>query len=205
GYILEDSKASIVLTQGSLVDELPGFAGQALCLDRDRADIGRGPGENPAAPVRPEHLAYVLFTSGSTGRPKGVALEHRSAATFVQWAKQVFTPPELAGVLFSTSICFDLSVFEIFVTLSAGGKVIVARNALHLPTLPEKDDVTLINTVPSAMAELLRMKAAPSSLKTVNLAGEPLPDALVEQIYANTNCEKVYNLYGPTETTTYST
>src|SRR6185503_11664278 len=82
---------------------------------------------------------------------------------------------------------------------------IVARNALHLPTLPEKDDVTLINTVPSAMAELLRMKAAPSSLKTVNLAGEPLPDALVEQIYANTNCEKVYNLYGPTETTTYST
>ena len=85
--------------------------------------------------MKPEHLAYVLFTSGSTGRPKGVALEHRPAANFIQWAKQVFTPQEAAAVLFSTSVCFDLSVFEIFVTLSAGGKIVLAPNALHLPTL----------------------------------------------------------------------
>src|SRR5205814_1493190 len=135
----------------------------------------------------------VLFTSGSTGRPKGVALEHGAAATFVQWAKQVFTSQELAAVLFSTSFCFDLSVFEIFVTLSAGGRIILARNALHLPTLPEKDEVTLINTVPSAMAELLRMGGVPASVKTVNLAGEALSDKLVEQVYATTNADKVYN------------
>jgi thioesterase domain-containing protein/acyl carrier protein len=89
--------------------------------------------------------------------------------------------------------------------LSTGGKVIVARNALHLPNLPEKDEVTLINTVPSAIAELLRMGAVPASVKTVNLAGEALLDTLVERIYANTKVDKVYNLYGPTETTTYST
>ena len=204
-YILEDSQASIVLTQESLVGELPGFAGRSICLNGDWTEIGGESEENPVTQVKPEHLAYVLFTSGSTGRPKGVALEHRSAATFVQWAKQVFTPQELAGVLFSTSVCFDLSVFEMFVTLSAGGRIIMARNALHLPTLPEKDEVTLINTVPSAIAELLRLGAIPASVKTVNLAGEALPDRLVEQIYASTNVEKVYNLYGPTETTTYST
>ena len=204
-YILEESKAPIVLTQESLVDGLPRFAGQSICLDAGWAEIAREPAENLVTQVRPEDLAYVLFTSGSTGRPKGVALEHRSAATFVQWAKQVFTPQELAAVLFSTSVCFDLSVFEIFVTLSAGGKVIVARNALHLPNLPEKDEVTLINTVPSAIAELLRMGAVPASVKTVNLAGEALLDTLVERIYANTKVDKVYNLYGPTETTTYST
>jgi amino acid adenylation domain-containing protein len=205
GYILEDSKASIVLTEESLFDELPSFAGQSVCLDADWARIAGESEGNLDAQVKPEHLAYVLFTSGSTGRPKGVALEHRAAVNFLQWAKQVFTPQELAAVLFSTSVCFDLSVFEIFVTLSAGGKIILARNALHLPTLPAKDEVTLINTVPSAMAELLRMGAVPASVKTVNLAGEPLSDALVEQIYATTHADKVYNLYGPTETTTYST
>jgi amino acid adenylation domain-containing protein len=205
GYILQDSKTSVVLTRESLVDELPSFAGQSICLDGDWAEIGCESEENPVTQVEPEHLAYVLFTSGSTGRPKGVALEHRGAVTFVQWAKQVFTPQELAAVLFSTSVCFDLSVFEMFVPLSAGGKVILARNALHLPTLPEKDEVTLINTVPSAIAELLRMGAVPASVKTVNLAGEALWGRLVEQIYATTKAEKVYNLYGPTEATTYST
>jgi amino acid adenylation domain-containing protein len=205
GYILEDSKAFIVLTQESLVDELPSFSGQSICLDGDWADIGCESEENPVTQIKPEDLAYVLFTSGSTGRPKGVALEHRTAVAFVQWAKQVFTPQELAGVLFSTSVCFDLSVFEMFVTLSAGGKIVLAKNALHLHTLPEKGEVTLINTVPSAIAELLRMGAIPASVKTVNLAGEALTDRLVEQIYAATQVEKVYNLYGPTEATTYST
>ena len=205
GYILEDSKAPIVLTEESLVDELPSFAGQSICLDADWARIACESEENLVIQVKPENLAYVLFTSGSTGRPKGVALEHRAAVNFLQWAKQVFTPQELAAVLFSTSVCFDLSVFEIFVTLSAGGKIILAPNVLHLPTLPAKDEVTLINTVPSAMAELLRMGAVPASVKTVNLAGEALSDTLVEQIYATTHVDKVYNLYGPTETTTYST
>ena len=65
--------------------------------------------------------------------------------------------------------------------------------------------MTLINTVPSAMAELLYMGAVPDSVKTVNLAGEALSDKLVEEVYATTHAEKVYNLYGPTETTTYST
>jgi len=205
GCILEDSKAPLVLTEESLVNELPRFAGRLLCVDKEWSRITRESAENPASEVKPEHLAYVLFTSGSTGRPKGVAIEHRAAANFVQWAKRVFTPPELAGVLFATSVCFDLSVFEVFVPLSVGGKVIVVPNVLHLPFLPERDELTLINTVPSAMAELLRGGAVPASVKTVNLAGEVLPESLVEQIYATTQAEKVYNLYGPTEATTYST
>jgi len=204
--ILEDSNVPLVLTQDSLVAQLPRFAGRSICLDSHWGAIATGESEdNPVTRVKPEQLAYVLFTSGSTGRPKGVALEHRTAATFIEWAKQVFTPQELAVVLFSTSICFDLSVFEIFVTLSAGGTIVVARDALHLPTLPGRNEVTLINTVPSAIAELLRTGSIPASVTTVNLAGEALPDTLVEQIYATTNVDKVYNLYGPTEATTYST
>ena len=199
-YILEDAKAPIVLTQASLADDLPIFAGRRICLDGDWDAISREPEENPATRVRPEHLAYVLFTSGSTGRPKGVALEHRTAATFIQWAKEVFTPTELAGVLFSTSVCFDVSMFEMFVTLSAGGRIILAPNVLHLPMLATKNEITLINAVPSAMVELVRTGGVPASVKTVNLAGEPVPATLVEQIYATTNVDKINNLYGPTET-----
>ena len=81
GYILEDSQASIILTQESLVGELAGFAGQTICLDGDWAEIGGESEENPVTPVKPEHLAYVLFTSGSTGRPKGVVLEQIGRAS----------------------------------------------------------------------------------------------------------------------------
>ena len=203
--ILEDANAPIVLTQKSLANDLPDFPGKRICLDSDRDAISQGPEENPVTAVEPQNLAYVLFTSGTTGRPKGVAIEHRSAATFVHWANSVFTPQELAGVLLSTSICFDLSVFEIFVTWSAGGKIILAQNALYLPTLLAKNEITLINTVPSAMAELMRMGGVPESAQVVNLAGEALSAALVERIYAGTAVKKVFNLYGPTEDTTYST
>src|SRR6185295_19016717 len=70
---------------------------------------------------------------------------------------------------------------------------------------PAADEVTLVNTVPSAMAELLRMGGIPDSVRVVNLAGEPLPATLVEQIYQSPTIQKVYDLYGPTETTVYST
>ncbi len=203
--ILEDTKAPIVLTQKSLTGELSGSAAKIIRVDDDWPRIARESRKNPASPVKPENLAYVLFTSGSTGRPKGVALEHRSVTTFVQWAQTVFTPGELAGGLLSTSVCFDLSIFEIFVPLSVGGKVIVVQNALFLATAEAKNEVTLINTVPSAMAELVRMKAVPDSVKTINLAGEALTESLVNEVYSATSVERLYNLYGPTEDTTYST
>ena len=117
----------------------------------------------------------------------------------------MFTPAELAGVLAATSICFDLSVFEIFLPLSCGGTVILAESALALPDLAARDHITLINTVPSAMTALVNVGAVPSSVSVVNLAGEPLPNKLVQQVYQLGSVQKVYNLYGPSEDTTYST
>lgn len=203
--ILENAKTPIVLTQQSLAGQLPGTKSTTVTLDASDELIARESRDNLPVEVRPENLAYVLFTSGSTGSPKGVALEHRSATSFVQWARTVFSAEELAGVLFSTSVCFDLSVFEMFVPLSVGGTVIMAQNALHLPAITARDEVTLINTVPSAMTELVRAGSVPISVKTINLAGEALAQTLVNEIYDSTAVEKVYNLYGPTEDTTYST
>ena len=146
----------------------------------------------------------MIYTSGSTGKPKGVAIEHRSTVAFLHWALATFTAEELAGVLLSTSFCFDLSVFELFAPLCAGGQVILVDNALQLPGV-EASTVTLVNTVPSAMTELVRSGGIPASVRTINLAGEPLLKNLVDEIYAGTNVKEVLNLYGPSEDTTYST
>ena len=106
-------------------------------------------------------------------------------------------------MLAGTSICFDLSVFELLVPVCWGGKVILARNVLELPEI--REPVRLLNTVPSAATELVRLKAIPPSVQVVNLAGEPLRQSLVEQLYELGTVQKVYDLYGPTEDTVYST
>ena len=147
----------------------------------------------------------MIYTSGSTGQPKGVAIEHRGPVALAAWARDHFDAGSLAGVLASTSICFDLSIFELFAPLSWGGTVILAENVLALPRLPAAGEVTLVNTVPSAMAELLRAGPLPPSVRVVNLAGEVLPNALAQDLYRQESVQQVYNLYGPTEDTTYST
>jgi acyl-CoA synthetase (AMP-forming)/AMP-acid ligase II/acyl carrier protein len=82
-YILEDSKASVILTEDSIVGRLPNFAGRAICLDTDWSKIAGESGENLNGQVNPEDLAYVMFTSGSSGKPKGVEINHRSVINFL--------------------------------------------------------------------------------------------------------------------------
>jgi len=173
-------------------------------LDRDATKISARPDRHPGVAAHDKRTAYILFTSGSTGRPKGVAIEHRSVVWFIAWSRRAFTNAERTGVLCASSICFDLSVFELFVPLASDGCVILAADALQIPTLPAAHRATLINTVPSALAELLRAGALPP-VQGVNVAGEPLPSSLVERIYAQAGVQRVHDLYGPTETTTYST
>ena len=208
-FMLEDSGARVLLTEESLKRHLAEHAGRIVCVDAPREEAaGEGSVEsdaNPSAGVTPRNLAYVIYTSGSTGKPKGVGIEHGSAAVLLRWSHEVFDAESLAGVLASTSVCFDLSVFELFVPLARGGKVILAENALHLPELAAASEVTLINTVPSAIAELLRAGGIPPAARTVNLAGEPLQGRLVRQLYEIETVKEVFNLYGPTEDTTYST
>jgi amino acid adenylation domain-containing protein len=205
GFVLEDAQVPILLTQRKLVASLPEQVSELVCIEDVWEMPDRQGRENPSSQVSANNLGYLIYTSGSTGKPKGVAIEHHSAVTLMHWAKEVFAPEDLSGVLASTSICFDLSVFELFVPLSVGGKVIIAENALEVATLPTAHEVTLINTVPSAIAELVRLKAIPDSVRVVNLAGEPLLNSLVQQVYEQEKIHSVYNLYGPSEDTTYST
>jgi amino acid adenylation domain-containing protein len=204
-FMVADSAAAVLLTQENLRDLLVVESGVQVVVESEvRAQIAAESAENAERRAAPGNLAYLIYTSGSTGIPKGVAIEHGSAVALLSWAAGVFTAEELSGVLAATSISFDLSVFEIFLPLSLGGRVIVVENALALPASAAADQVRLVNTVPSAIAALLKSDGIPSGVRTVNLAGEPLRTELVDALYAR-GIERVYDLYGPSEDTTYST
>lgn len=157
------------------------------------------------SPNLDEELAYIIYTSGSTGKPKGVMISHTNVLSMIHWALSEFSKPVLTFVLASTSICFDLSIFEMFVPLFAGGCVVLVDNALTLVDKCFNFPLKLINTVPSAARALLEHDAIPDSVEVINLAGEALEQALVDALYQKSQVKRVYNLYGPSETTTYST
>jgi amino acid adenylation domain-containing protein len=203
--MINDAKVKVLITQKHLIDRVSDFEGTLICLDSIALHLSAKSTKNPNVQVDPPNLAYIIYTSGSTGRPKGVAIEQRSVITLLHWARDYFDPEDIAVVLFSTSICFDLSVFELFVPLCWGGTVLVAEDVLEVMSLPPVRAITLINTVPSVISAMLQFGNIPDSVRTVNLAGESLHRELVERIYQQSTVKRVLNLYGPTEDTTYST
>ncbi|HEX9937592.1 MAG TPA: amino acid adenylation domain-containing protein [Longimicrobium sp.] len=202
-YMLGHTAAPLLVTTAALAGRVPHYAGTAVRVDADAATIAAHPSDSPAVPVRPENLAYVIYTSGSTGRPKGVQIEHRNTAAVLRWLHGHVSDDERASVLASTSVCFDVSIAEIFGTLCWGGTLVLVENALSLAHLGEP--VATVAMVPSAAAELLRMGAIPPCVRTLALGGEPLRNELAQRLYALGHVERVLNLYGPTEDTTYST
>ncbi|WP_341796513.1 MULTISPECIES: non-ribosomal peptide synthase/polyketide synthase [unclassified Pseudomonas] len=203
-YMLKDSQSILLLSQSHLLARMPEeFHARTLLLDQ--LSLASYPTTDPVCITQPGNLAYSIYTSGSTGKPKGVLIEHRNVTALIGWAHGVYSQQDLCGVLASTSICFDLSVWELFVTLSAGGYVVLAANALELPHLAAKERVQLINTVPSAIKMLHETGGLPATVRTINLAGEALKQSLVDDLYATGHVQQVYDLYGPSEDTTYST
>jgi amino acid adenylation domain-containing protein len=152
----------------------------------------------------PHDLAYVMYTSGSTGRPKGVMIERRSMHAFVEWGLESYEPDELRSVFASTSFSFDISIFELMVPLAAGGRMVLVDNLLALRD-PAEHEVSLVNTVPSVMAALLKDSPLPQSVRTVIMAGEPLSGEIADATHDQPGVTRVVNAYGPTEDTIYST
>ena len=197
-HIGEASGARILLTERAM--QRPGEAVHTTIFVEDAEDVASPPIAEPT----PDDPAYILFTSGSTGRPKGVVIPHGAASAFIAWALDVHEPAALSHVLAATAFAFDLSVFEMFAPLAAGGSIVLADSILLAPEHPDYDAVTLINTVPSAGRALLERFRLPLTLRVMNLAGEPLPPKLADALL-EAGVPAVFDLYGPTEATTYVT
>ncbi|WP_236640252.1 non-ribosomal peptide synthetase, partial [Pseudomonas syringae] len=151
-YMLQDSAPTAVLaqtaTQGLLADV------SVPVINLDLSNWQDESVQNPQVPgLTSAHLAYLIYTSGSTGLPKGVMIEHRNTVNFLTWAHSAFDASALEKTLFSTSLNFDLAVYECFAPLTSGGSIEVVKNVLELQH--GEHDIGLINTVPSALKALL--------------------------------------------------
>jgi amino acid adenylation domain-containing protein len=204
-YLLDDARAMVLLTEESLAARRPESGPPCLLLDADWPSIATEPGERPANLATPANLAYAIYTSGSTGRPKAVATEHRNAVSLIRWTLQAYGREAMTGMLAASSACFDCTPFELFAPLACGGMAVVAPSTLDLPGLPAAGEVRLVSTVPSVVVELLKDGGIPDSVRILNIGGEALPPSLVRRVYESTGVERLYNLYGPSEATTYAT
>jgi amino acid adenylation domain-containing protein len=203
GWMLVDAGVALVITESALADRVPAGAAGLLVVDAEGEALAAEAETAPESGVTAENLSHVIFTSGSTGRPKGVMVRHSSVVVLLHWLRENVADREREAVLWSTSASFDVSVAEVFGALSWGGRLVLVENALELASVGEP--VVAASMVPGAAAELLRSGGIPPGVRTLNLAGEALPAALARELYALGTVERVRNLYGPTEDTTYST
>ena len=157
-FIVADSAAPVIVTNATLA---PIFADSGARLVFVTEPAGDGTEMAELVPAGPSDLAYVLYTSGSTGRPKAVGIEHRNLVNLISWGRSIVSDEELRGLLFSTSLNFDLSAFEMFVPLAFGGCVILVENLLTLQSAPQRDKVRLVNSGPSLLDALLRTGGLP--------------------------------------------
>lgn len=200
-FMAADAGASVIITNRALAGLFADIDVELL-LDTEFADDAAGTVKLVSA--GPADLAYVLYTSGSTGRPKGAGIGHRNLVNLISWGRSAVSDAELQGVLFSTSLNFDLSAFEMFLPLAFGGCVVLVENLLTLQSAQQRDKVRLVNTGPSLLEALLRADGLPSEVTTVILAGEKLSRRTATALFDAAPGVRLLNCYGPTETTVYS-
>ncbi len=205
-FMLEDGGAGIVLTQESLRTEVPGRAPRIVCVDAEAATIGRCSAEPLTGALSPANLAYVIYTSGSTGRPKGVMVPHRSIANHMVWMQREYPCTPEDRVLQKTPFSFDASIWEIFLPLMAGGRLVLPKPGGHqdfeyLAKVIDEQGVTVLQLVPSLLQVFL--EEAPldrcASLRRVFCGGEALADSLRQRVQERLAAAELCNLYGPTE------
>ncbi|WP_345624567.1 amino acid adenylation domain-containing protein [Streptomyces ziwulingensis] len=191
--VLADSRPLCVLTDAATEPVLPPDGTPRCLLD----DLG-GPAGAHLRQVHPENLAYLMYTSGSTGRPKGVGITHEGLVNGVLALTSTIGVTSATRTLAGTSVSFDVSLFELFTTLCAGGTVELVRDAL---ALSERQGWSggVLSTVPSVLAELLEQIAPGSAVDTVVVAGEALRPDLVRRIQKALPGARLVNAYGQTE------
>lgn len=205
-FLVEDAHMSTVLTSRNLQSTLGGISGSVQCLCVE--EIASLDSLQPDCPARPENLAYVIYTSGSTGKPKGVMVEHRNVLSFFS-AMDALLGVDAGVWLAVTSLSFDISVLELLWTLTRGYTVVLHGDEGTHTIADEirRFGITHLQSTPSLVRMLTlepRSLSALGSLKKLLLGGEALPSSLVETVRSVFHGE-LFNMYGPTETTIWST
>lgn len=166
------------------------------------SELSAGSDQDLDKKIRGDQTIYTLFTSGSTGVPKGVSISHQNVVACTEGLNQLVHDYDTA--LATTSANFDVSVSELLVPLTMGKKVRVLNSHAELPQWIEKENEVFVMTIPSVMEALWESGIAVENIACIGLAGDVFPRRLAEKLRAS-SVKKVFNLYGPTEDTIYST
>ncbi|MDP2342584.1 MAG: amino acid adenylation domain-containing protein [Deltaproteobacteria bacterium] len=228
-FMLEDTQAPVVVTQQKLQHLLPPAARKSATLvvldDKETAiALQREPTLRPERTSKPTDVCYTIYTSGSTGQPKGVVLTHDAVVNTLDWVNRefLFTPSD--RVLFVTSVCFDLSVFDVFGCLGAGASIRVATG----PELKDPEalvkrltsgEITVWDSAPAALSRLVPFLPTPAllagpggeelrkklgALRLVMLSGDWIPVGLPDQMRSVFPAARIKSLGGATEAAIWS-
>lgn len=211
-YILNQSAASMVVADGDfpLMDKLT--ISYINIKNTNQRSFSK---KNLNITISSRQLAYTIFTSGSTGQPKGVMIEHHSAVNLISWVNKEFNIDKTDRMLFITSMCFDLSVYDIFGILAAGGTVVIATqqdvsDVRKLKRLLKDFQITFWDSVPTTMNYMVReidshqKGYVQDSLRLVFLSGDWIPLTLPDSIKKYFPNARVISLGGATEGTVWS-
>ncbi len=214
-YVVDDARLSLLITQRKLLDSQLAAAVPSFCIDEPgRSQAGASASSAKLPQVLPEQLAYVIYTSGSTGHPKGVMIDHAGAVNTVADINARFGIGPGDRVLALSSLCFDLSVYDIFGLLSVGGTVVIPepdrlRDPAYWVELIQRHGVTVWNTVPAHMEMLVTHAQGKSaidfqSLRRVLLSGDWIPVSLPDRVRGVAPQAEVISLGGATEVSIWS-
>ncbi|HLM58373.1 MAG TPA: amino acid adenylation domain-containing protein, partial [Pyrinomonadaceae bacterium] len=206
-FMLEDSGASVLLTQGRLLPLLEEYDGEAVCLDADWASISAESTRDPAVALTGENLAYVIYTSGSTGRPKGVAAAHGAITNHLLWRHETYPLSASDRFLHKASSSFDISVWEMMAPLTSGAQLVLAAvggqaDSAYLVRAIAEQQVTMAHFGPAMLRAFLEEPGVEEcrSLRHVFCGGEPLTPELAE-LFSGRLGARLHQQYGPTEAT----
>jgi amino acid adenylation domain-containing protein len=208
-YMFEDSGAKVIISQSSLKNKFKYFINATFVItDDEKKLINKYPSDKPDIKLNPHSLAYLLYTSGTTGKPKGVKVHHKAVVNFINSMSASPGINEKDTLLAVVTLSFDIAGFEIFVPISNGATIVVAEDqditdGRTLINMIEQYNITIIQATPTFWGVLLSNGwNGKKDLKAL-CGGEALPSNLVKKLYPRV--EELWNMYGPTETTIWST
>lgn len=206
-YMFADAHCAALITQASAwrPQEL---SATAIDLDADQSLIAAHPDTDVSSPAGPDDLAYVIYTSGSTGRPKGVAVRRSALVNCLHALRDPLKLSRRDAWLALTTISFDIAATELYLPLINGARIVLATREdaaqpERLARLVDSEGVTVLQATPATWRMLLGVQWPGWSKLRVLCGGEAMTRDLAEALLAKAPC--VWNLYGPTETTIWST
>ena len=209
-FMMKDTQIKTVVTNSRLLPRIPQMAVKIICLDRDSDTIANESEENLPGTALLDHPAYVIYTSGSTGKPKGVVISHRNLVHSTL-ARIAYYAEPVGAFLWLSSFSFDSSVAGLFWTLCQGGKLVIPEEGSHrdpayLGELIERHSISHLLCLPLLYRLLLEHEERRlESLRVAIVAGEPCPADLADLHRRRAQQATLFNEYGPTEATVWST